>query len=332
MKIRISLSVATEEWWKTLTREQQDAYLKEHPRSKYGKAHKSAPKNVKVKPVVKKKEAPSLTVADSNRAGWPDHIKRLTIPPAWTNVQYSEDPGSALQATGHDAKGRKQFVYSEEFSKSQSALKFQRVLELDKKFNAIAKENKEALLGDDPKKKDHAECLNLIMMMGLRPGGEKDTKAEKQAYGATTLEGRHVVEEDGKTFLRFVGKKGVSLNLEVEDKELAASLKARAAKAGTDGQMFQDVQADTLSDYTHTLDGGGFKTKDFRTALATRSANKLVRKYTPKPTNASEYKKAVKEVAVAVSKKLGNTPIVAMQSYIAPQIFSEWRPIEGLET
>ena len=325
MKILVSVSDGSD-WWKTLSEEQQREYLKTHTGSRLKITHHSKPsaktKRVGVKTVAEK-PLRKLTAADADPSKWPDHIKAVKIPPAWKNVHYDESPDADLLATGVDAKGRKQSVYSEAFAKKQSALQFSRVLELDKKFGAITKENSVAIAGDDPKK-SHAECLSLIMKMGLRPGGDTDTKAEKQAYGATTLESRHVVEEDGKMFLRFVGKKGVDINLEVDDKELASMLKRRKQE-DPNAKLFPNVSADTLSAHTHSLDGGGFHTKDFRTRLGTKTANDLVKKYRPVPANEKEYKSAVKKVATAVSRRLGNTPTVALQSYIAPQIFSQWK-------
>jgi DNA topoisomerase-1 len=161
------------------------------------------------------------------------------------------------------------------------------------------------------------------MKMGVRPGSETDTGAEVHAYGATTLEGRHVVVEGDKVSLRFVGKKGVALDLPVHDADLAKMLVERAEVAGADGQLFPKTSAQALRDYVHGLDGGGFHPKDFRTHLGTSMAASLVAKVVA-PTTMEEYKKAVLDVAKAVSKTLGNTPAVARQSYINPVVFSQW--------
>ena len=81
-----------------------------------------------------------------------------------------------------------------------------------------------------------------------------------------------------------------------------------------------------MSNYSHQLDGGGFKTKDFRTLLGTRTAmQEIVNLSPPVPKDEKEYRKKVKEVAIRVSKKLGNTPTVALQSYINPSVFAEWK-------
>jgi DNA topoisomerase I len=254
----------------------------------------------------------------------PEHIQKLKIPPGWSDVRYSENPDADLLAVGKDSKGRVQSIYSKKFQDTQAAAKFARIHELIAKFNYISKQNAEAQQSSDPKKKDSADCLDLIMKMGVRPGSETDTGAKTKAYGATTLEGKHVVKTKDGVSLRFVGKKGVALDLPVEDKQLAAMLTERAEKAGDGGKLFPATNDKILLEHTHTLDGGGFKTKDFRTHVGTSTAYELVRG-TPPPRNEQDYRKAVMNVAKQVSQKLGNTPVIALQSYISPTVFSEWR-------
>ena len=94
----------------------------------------------------------------------------------------------------------------------------------------------------------------------------------------------------------------------------------RKEAAGDDGQLF-DISEKQLLDHVHSFDGGGFKTKDFRTLLGTRLAQELVAK-AKKPTSEATYKKTVREVAMAVARQLGNTPAVALASYINPAIFA----------
>jgi DNA topoisomerase IB len=199
-----------------------------------------------------------------------------------------------------------------------SKKKYKRIESLRKQFNSVWKENALAVNKDE-----RAACLSLIMKTGIRPGSDKDTNAKVKAYGATTLEGRHVVEENGKVFLRYVGKKGVNLNIPVPDREIADMLLSRKKTAGADGRLFK-TNAEKLLEYSHSLDGGEFKTKDFRTHVGTKTAIEMIKKHST-PKNFKEYKKAVMAVAKEVSSKLGNTPVVALQAYIDPRVFSDWR-------
>ena len=267
-----------------------------------------------------------LQPAPPDREQWPEHLRVMRIPPAWKNIYISHDPHAALQVTGYDAAGRKQYMYYKSFSQSQSAAKFERVLILEKQLAPIQANNALNQKSQNPSVRDHADAVSLIMSMGVRPGSEEDTKAATKAYGATTLEGRHVkVGKDGVR-LQFTGKKGVALDLPVDDPNLADMLKRRADASGPNGQLFPRVSAGSMLNYVHGF--GKFKSKDFRTLLAAKVANAEVNRLPP-PQNAAQYKKAVRDVATVVSARLGNTPTVALQSYIPPQVFSGWQSALG---
>lgn len=280
----------------------------------------------------KSAKAAHLQPANPDRTQWPNHIQALRVPPAWTNVQISPDPKAPLQVIGQDAKGRKQYVYHQRFAQSQAEKKFSRIKELDRKFKMVQLQNEKNRSHKNPSMRDHADAAALVMHTGMRPGSETDTGAEHQGYGATTLEGQHVVNMgDDKLNLRFVpGKKhGQSVDMPVDDPSIVKMLRARAAMAGPDGQLFPSVSAQSLLNYIHTFDGGGFKSKDLRTLVAARTAKDMIAKF-PVPQNPMQYKKSVKEVATQVATKLGNSATVALQSYIPPILFAEWRSAAGV--
>lgn len=252
----------------------------------------------------------------------PDYIPK-NIPPAWKNVVVATDPSSDLLVKGVDAKGRTQSIYSDSHNSRQAAAKFARINELRSKQESIMREVDRDLSRGDSRTKENAAVLRLINHTGIRPGGEGDTGAEKQAYGATTLLGQHIVRTGGEVRLQFVGKKGVDLDIPVKDASLAKDLLSRAGSAGRDGRVFA-TDSGSLRDYVHSKDGGSFKPKDFRTAKAAEVAISTIDKMS-RPKTVGEYKKAVREVAKVVSSQLGNTPTVALQSYIPPAVFSKWR-------
>jgi len=225
---------------------------------------------------------------------------------------------------GRDAKGRDQRVYSDAHWAKAAEAKFARVNELRAKQKAVRKELDRDM--KNPATQEEASCLRLIQATGLRPGSTSNTGAEKQAYGATTLEGRHVQVQGDKVRLKFVGKKGVDLDIPVDDPVVARDLIARKAEAearGKTSKIFNTSQT-KLSNYAHSKDGGGFKTKDFRTAKGTDIAARLVSQMKT-PATTKEYKAAVLEVSKKVAAQLGNTPAVARQSYIDPAVFAGWR-------
>lgn len=266
-----------------------------------------------------------MIVAPQDKAQWPEHLRKIRVPPAWTDVHIHPDPKHSLWITGRDVKGRLQPLYSPEHTKTNAAKKFSRVTNLAKNLEKYAARNNKNWNARDKGTKEHAQLLGLMISTGIRPGSERDTGAEKQAYGATTIQGQHVVaDEAGNVHLKFVGKKGVDLDLPIEDPAIAKMLQHRAVESGPNGQIFPNVNDGSLRRYVSGITNGQAKPKDFRTLVGTSLAMKTMQTMN-KPTNMKEYKKAVKAVATVVSNKLGNTPAIALASYISPQVFDDWK-------
>lgn len=171
------------------------------------------------------------------------------------------------------------------------------------------------------KNKEASDCLKLILLMGIRPGSTTDTKGEVTAYGASTLQGRHVVVENNKVYLRFIGKKGVDINLPVTDKNLASMLLTRKQKAGDNGNLF-NASASQLRQELRPL---GLYPKDLRTRLANEIAITELKKISV-PETAEEFQKIRKQIGKMVSSKSGNTPSVALSYYVNPVVFQNWAP------
>jgi DNA topoisomerase-1 len=255
----------------------------------------------------------------------PSHLAKVKIPPAWKDVIINPNKSQALWVRGKDVKGRRQAVYSPAYRSSQDLKKFRRIQALEKKVTQVEAKNERNRM--NPDKAENADALKLIMHTGIRPGSEKDTGAEKQAYGATTLEGRHVVHDEhgNVTELHFTGKKGVDLHVPISDERVARMLANRAKAAGPQGRLF-DTDSGRLLAYTHSVGGSGVKTKDFRTLLANRIAREEVSKVAECCKSEKELKKAQQGVAKVVAAQLGNTPAISLKSYINPHVFSEWHP------
>jgi len=265
----------------------------------------------------------TLLPMPQDRSSLPGHIKGLRIPPAWTEVHYNPDPNGRCFVTGRDAKNRRQPMMNPKYSETRSSNKFNKIKKMVAKFPALRKANENNLNSRDPNVRQHAEALALIMDTGLRPGSERATGAEEQAYGATTLQGHHIITEGNKVYLRFVGKKGVHQNVEVKNKDVAKSLQDRAKKAGLNGKIFPSLDDNTLRRYSQKTTG--YNPKDYRTLMGTSTAYDLVKKITTLPTTKTGMKKYMKEIATEVSKLLGNTPTIALKSYISPYVWSEWK-------
>lgn len=243
-------------------------------------------------------------------------VEGMKIPPGWAHVQVSQDTHSPLQVVGVDSKGKQQYRYSTEHSDTQAASKFVRVKNMMEQLPAIREKISGHLGG-----KEHGEeaaVLNLIDKTGLRVGSDKETGAKKQAYGASTLLSRHVTADGGKTTLNFVGKKGVDISHQISDAGVAKDV---AKRSKVEGRLFNTSDS-RVRDYLHGI-APGFKVKDFRTAVAADTASKVM-KTVKTPTNAKELESAMKEVGKQVAAKLGNTPAVALKSYIPPEVFAPW--------
>lgn len=258
----------------------------------------------------------------------PEHLAKVAIPPAWKSAHISLDPTADYLAVGIDEAERLQKLQSPEMIGRQAALKFARNKELMDKASHIISENNKNCASAEPKTREAANCLKLIIETGIRPGSVDDMGAAVQAYGATTLKGEHVVVgEGGKMWLAFVGKKGVKQLIPISRPDVREMLLERKMKAGASGNLF-DTDDVKLRDYTATLDGGYFKPKDFRTLKGTLVAIREIGKVSPKPADMKAFKKVVNQIADTVASTLGNTREVALQSYINPFVWSELKPDE----
>jgi DNA topoisomerase-1 len=246
-------------------------------------------------------------------------IKAMKLPPAWTGVQIANDPKSPLQAVGYDAKGREQRKYSAEHNAKKAKEKFERVKAFVKKLPGLRERLRADLHSDDKATREAAAVLTLIDATGFRVGSDTNTGAEKKAHGATTLLVDHAkVNGDTVTF-DFVGKKGVDIHQTVKDPTIAAIVSARKQRGG---KLF-DTNASKVRDYLHSI-AGDFKVKDFRTAVAGETALQAMQSIDP-PTSEADLTKKRIEVGTLVSRKLGNTPTVALASYIPPEVFGSWQ-------
>lgn len=259
-------------------------------------------------------------------------VKRLAdgrpIPPGWKNVYVNPDPSGRLQLVAEDAKGRTVRVYNKEFVAGQAEQKFSRVQKLEEIRDESFARARLDMGSEDPATREVASVAALVQATGIRPGSERDAGGKVQAYGATTLEGRHVKTTNGGTYLKFVGKKGVALRIPIHDPAVAADLRSRRAAVEPKGKIYK-AGDDDLRDYVSKITDGLAKPKDFRTLAGTLLARERVAAFGKRASSAREYRKVVRGIAKEVAERLGNTPTVALQSYINPRVFRELKP-EGM--
>ena len=252
-------------------------------------------------------------------AGIQERMNKLGIPPAWTNVHLSKDPKADLQAKGTAANGKVQSVYSAEHCANAAAEKFARLKEFDAARPAlVSAATKDMVKGDDT-----AAVVCLINATGFRVGNSAQLGKE-EAFGATTLEGRHVKVSGDRVIFHFTGKHGVDIQHEIKDPKLAKFIATRKAEVGKNGKLF-DTNDGKVRNYIKEKTGNSsFKAHDFRTWHGTMAAAKLLKGH-PAVKTEREFKSLQKEIATIVSDHLHNSPAMALSSYIAPTVWGSVR-------
>lgn len=252
--------------------------------------------------------------------------KKLGVPPAWTDVEIADNPKgvNGLLYRGIDAKGRVQSKYTEEHSAKRSKLKFKRILELETHLPKLDATLKKGVKSGD----EHAICLSIIRQGGCRPGSDNETLGSVKAFGATTLEARHVKVVGDVVRLDFVGKSGKQNQIDISDKNLASAMRTLLKGKGKSDKVFASVDAPSLLKYQRTILPKKFLLKDLRTSLGTKTALLAIKKMEV-PKTKTAYKKAKSEIGRIVSQMLGNTPAIALQSYINPMVFGIWEGVSA---
>jgi DNA topoisomerase-1 len=254
-------------------------------------------------------------------------IRKLAIPPAYQDVWICPDPNGHLQATGRDARGRKQYRYHPQWREHRDATKFDRMLEFGHALPRIRRRvAKDLRIPGLPKEKVLATIVRLLECTLIRVGNEEYARANG-SFGLTTLRDRHVELKNGALVLEFRGKSGIAHRAFVTDRRVARVVRDCRDIPGQ--ELFQwidekgerrPIGSSDVNEYLREASGGSFTAKDFRTWFATVEALALLRKARPGSTN--EAKRQVLATIKVVSQKLGNTPTICRKCYIHPEVLS----------
>jgi DNA topoisomerase IB len=262
-------------------------------------------------------------------------IRSLAIPPAYTKVWICPSARGHLQATGRDARARKQYRYHPKWRNVRDQGKFERMLEFGAALPRLRRRlGKDLALPGLPRDKVLALVVSLLEETMIRVGNDTYAK-QNNSYGLTTLRSRHVAVHKGRIEFHFRGKSGLWRDIELDDRRLVKAIRRVQELPGQrlfqylddDGHQ-QPVDSGMVNDYLREVTGGEFTAKDFRTwggtvnAVAVLAGTALPEKGGERAIKAA-LAGAVKEVAAV----LGNTPAVCRASYIHPEIFTGW--IEG---
>ena len=266
-----------------------------------------------------------------------DRLNAVGLPPAYTDAWFCGDPDGHLQATGIDARGRKQYRYHPEFREKRESAKYEGLLEFGKALQRLRRRVEHDLKRRDlTREAVLAAVVRLLDRQHIRVGNEEYAK-ENKSFGATTLRQRHLRRTGHGLMMRFAGKHGIVHEVKITDSNLKRICKRCQELPGQ--MLFQYVNGDgepkpitsgDVNDYIRDASGGDFTAKHFRTWSASVIAcDQLLKK-------ADDARITVKTVVEPVAEALGNTPAISRKSYVHPKLLEAVKeaprdPLDGLQ-
>jgi DNA topoisomerase-1 len=266
-----------------------------------------------------------------------DRLNAIGLPPAYEQAWFCADPNGHLQATGVDARGRKQYRYHPGFREKRDAAKYEGLLEFGKALpklrRRVEQDLKRRALGRDTVL---AAVVRLLDMEHIRIGNEQYARDNK-SFGATPLRNRHLRRKGSKMTMRFTGKHGIVHEVSISDSNLKRICKRCQELPGQ--MLFQYMNGDgepkpissgDVNDYIKAATGGEFTAKHFRTWSASVIAlEQLLKKR-------EDARITVKTVVEPVAEALGNTPAISRKSYVHPGLLEAVKddardPLNGME-
>ncbi|HUQ14461.1 MAG TPA: DNA topoisomerase IB [Gemmatimonadales bacterium] len=264
-------------------------------------------------------------------------IRSLAIPPAYTDVWICPHPNGHIQATGRDARGRKQYRYHPRWREVRDETKFGRILEFSQVLPAIRARVERDLSGPGlSREKVLATVVRLLECTGIRVGNDEYARANR-SFGLTTLRSRHVVISGSKLRFQFRGKGGKIHDVALTDRRLARIVTHCQAVPGE--TLFQYVDADNVrqtvdsgdvNQYLREITSQEFTAKDFRTWAGTIQAVIALQDLGPAGTQ-QEAKSAILKVIDQVAARLNNTRAVCRKYYVHPAVFETYQAGTMLE-
>lgn len=267
-------------------------------------------------------------------------IRRIGIPPAYEDVWICPTPNGHIQATGRDARGRKQYRYHERWREARDENKYDRMVVFGHALPKIRRRvNKDLKQRGLPRSKVLATVVQLLERTFIRVGNDEYAK-ENKSFGLTTMRNHHVDVKGETLKFSFKGKSGVKHEVDVSDRRLSKIIRQLQDLPGQDVFQYvngdgkvRDVTSQDVNDYLREITGEEFTAKDFRTWAGTVLAAMALNAQ-EKFENNTQARKNVKDAIGAVSKILGNTPTVCRKCYVHPDVLETYLGggmIEGLK-
>jgi DNA topoisomerase I len=257
-------------------------------------------------------------------------IRSLVIPPAWTDVWICSNPRGHLQATGRDARARKQYRYHPKWREVRDGTKYGRLIEFGHALPRIRRRTEKDLRRRGlPREKVLAAVVKLLEKTFIRVGNDEYARDNK-SFGLTTMRDRHVKFSGSSVRFLFRGKSGVEHELAFDDRRLAKIVKQCRDLPGQ--ELFQyvnpegsvtDIGSADVNTYLQDVTGQDFTSKDFRTWAGTVLAATLLRDYEQVDSQARAKKNVVSAIE-QVAKRLGNTRAVCRKCYVHPAVIDAY--------
>jgi len=258
-----------------------------------------------------------------------ERIRKIAIPPAWTDVWICPDPNGYLQATGRDARRRKQYRYHPRYRSRRDHAKFERLIAFARALPAIRDQVERDLARPGlPREKVVAAVVRLLELTLIRVGNDEYARLNR-SFGLTTLRNRHAAVEGTEITFRFRGKSGQQQEVGLRDRRLAAVVRRCRDLPGQ--ELFQyvgedgvphDVASDDVNDYLAAV-VPGITAKDFRTWAGTVLAYRALRAIGKGATDRDKQRNLAAAIR-ATADNLGNTPAVARQAYVHPAVVAAY--------
>src|SRR5271163_1404025 len=253
-------------------------------------------------------------------------IRSLVIPPAWTDVWICAAADGHIQATGRDAKGRKQYRYHADYREAREQSKYDHLVEFAEALPRLRTRVAEHMsLRGLPREKVLATVVHLLETTLIRVGNDEYTKAN-ESYGLTTLKNEHVAVAGSEVRFRFTGKSGKQWSLAMRDRRVARIIRACQELPGQDLlQYFDDdkqaraVSSGDVNAYLREIAGRDITAKDFRTWAGTVLMARFL-KTSGEFESATKAKRVLRAVVKQVAAALGNTAAVCRKSYVHPAV------------
>jgi DNA topoisomerase I len=252
-----------------------------------------------------------------------ERIRKLAIPPAWTDIWICPSPTGHLQATGRDARGRKQYRYHARYRRRREAAKYERLVAFAKALPAIRKKvDADLARPGATREKVLAAVVRLLELTLIRVGNDEYARLNR-SFGLTTLRNRHATVRGSSIKFRFRGKSGKDHEVRLTDRRLAAVVRRCRDLPGQELFQFEDedgaivdIRSEDVNDYLRDV-APDVTAKDFRTWAGTVLAFRAL-KALDTPTTDAEGKRNVLYAIRETADLLGNTPAVCRQAYVHP--------------